>query len=87
MAKRKVEGNVIIKLAVPVAREVVGNVPHKIDAQLYSAEARRGLAVLRQGLEAAAEKRFDGAAIESNADAVRWLLERLGADAEAGEDS
>lgn len=69
----------VLRLNVPLAREIVGNVPHRCEVQLYAADARLGLARLRQGLAESKATRADGAPIESHADALRWLLAQFGA--------
>lgn len=67
----------LVAVEVPLAAEPVDPLPHHIDVQLRSTEARAGLARLRDGAIASGMT-VGGRPVQSSADAVRALLEQFG---------
>lgn len=79
----------LVAIEVPLAAEPHEPIPHFVEVQLRSAEARAGLARLRDGAIAAglrvgvrertdAQPAEPGRLVQSAADALRALLEQLG---------
>lgn len=65
-------------LEIPVAAEIQDPVPHFVELQLRSQEAKAGMARLRDGLMAAGVRLCGtNRPVESNADAIRYLLEQI----------
>lgn len=67
-------------IEIPLAEEVHDPVPHFVEVALRSAGAKSGMARLRDGLIASGAL-LPGTSrrVESNADAIRYLLEQLAA--------
>lgn len=63
-------------LEIPIGDPTFAAVPHRVEAQLWTTDARAGLARLYDALRRIGAKRRDtDRPIESHADAVRWMLE------------
>lgn len=56
-----------------------GYLPTHVEARLTTPKQRASMRRLLRGLLQAGERLDDGKLVQSNADAVRWLLEKLGA--------
>ncbi|MGO8691644.1 MAG: hypothetical protein ACLQLG_18650 [Thermoguttaceae bacterium] len=67
-----------VSLTLPVAPlEAVKRVPFHIDGQLWTLARRQTMGRLRVGLELAGAKTDDGKPVNSEIQAIRWLLEDL----------
>lgn len=67
----------IVEIELPVAAEVNDPIPHHVNVQLLSQESKAGMARLRDGLIAAGVRMPNGRLVESNADAIRVVLESI----------
>lgn len=67
----------IVEIELPVAAEVHDPIPHHVNVVLLSQESKAGMARLRDGLIAAGVRMPNGRLVESNADAIRVVLESI----------